>query len=34
MNFVASAEDERFHLRVPEARLVTEVDASLQHVTH
>jgi hypothetical protein len=28
------AENEGSHLRVPEARLVTEVDTGFQHLTH
>ena len=34
VNLVAMAEDERSHLGVPEARLVSEVDAGFQHFTH
>jgi hypothetical protein len=34
MNFVAMTEDKRGHLGVPEAGLVTEMDASFQHFTH
>jgi hypothetical protein len=34
VNLVAMAENEGGHLRVPEARLVTEVDTCFQHLTH
>jgi hypothetical protein len=34
VNFVAVAEDERGHLGVPEAGLVTEVDTGFQHFAH
>jgi hypothetical protein len=34
MNLVAMTENERGHLGVPEAGLVTEVDTGFQHLTH
>jgi predicted lipid carrier protein YhbT len=34
VNFVAVTEDERGHLGVPEASLVTKVDAGFQHIAH
>ena len=34
MNFVAVTEDERGHLGVPEAGLVTKMDTSIQHFAH
>jgi hypothetical protein len=34
VNLVAMTENEGGHLRVPEARLVTEVDTGFQHLTH
>jgi hypothetical protein len=34
VDLVAMAEDERGHLRVPEAGLVAEVDAGFQHLAH
>ncbi|CAG9262138.1 hypothetical protein PUN4_410040 [Paraburkholderia unamae] len=34
VNLVAMAENEGGHLRVPEARLVTEVDTGFQHLAH
>ena len=34
VNLVALAEDEVRHLRIPVSRLVPEMDASLQHLTH
>src|SRR5580765_5638151 len=34
VDLVAVAEDERRHLRVPVAGLVSEMDARLQHLTH
>jgi len=34
MNSVAMAENERGHLWIPEACLVTKVDASFQHFAH
>ncbi|MCY1380147.1 hypothetical protein D9M69_679380 [compost metagenome] len=34
VNLVAVTEDERSHLGVPEAGLVTEVDTGFQHFAH
>jgi hypothetical protein len=34
MNFVAMTENERGHLGIPEAGLVTEMDTCFQHFTH
>jgi hypothetical protein len=34
MDFVAFAEDERSHFRVPEAGLVPKMDARFQHLSH
>jgi diaminopimelate epimerase len=34
VNFVAVTKDERCHLGVPEAGLVTKVDACFQHFAH
>jgi hypothetical protein len=34
VDLVAFAENERFHLRVPEAGLMSEMDARLQHLSH
>ena len=34
VDLVAFAEDERGHLRVPEAGLVSEMDAGFQHLSH
>ena len=34
VNLVALAEDEIGHLRIPVARLVAEMDAGFQHLTH
>src|SRR6266702_1380611 len=34
MDFVAFAKDERGHLRVPEAGLMSKMDTRLQHLSH
>ena len=34
VDLVSFAEDERSHLRVPEAGLVSEMDARFQHLSH
>src|SRR5271157_1269272 len=34
MDFVAFAEDERSHFRVPEAGLMSKMDARFQHLSH
>jgi hypothetical protein len=34
MNLVAMTENERGHLGVPEAGLVTEMDTGFQHLAH
>jgi hypothetical protein len=34
MDFVAFAENERCHFRIPESGLVAEMNASLEHLAH